>query len=297
MKRKQNRKKSIYLFTTALILFLAAFQINSFFVHASQLEGSATKETGKITTESLNVRSGPGKNYDAIGKVYSSETVTVIGSEDGWYRIDYNGTEGYVSAKYVDLEEASGEEANSSSLEQTKSENEDGEEDEVVSPLLQYKIPIIVLVILVVVAVMIITLRSIQKLDEDDEEDEYDEEEDEYDDDEYDEEEYDEDEYDEDEYDEDEYDEEEDEYDKRRRHSNVRRPVYDESAKKKELNLLYSNNPDDFRIDIDPEYFEDEDTIPSKRAENRSEKDADLQRAMEKMEELQREIERIKNRR
>ena len=52
---------------------------------------------GRVTTASLNVRSGPGTNYDKCGKVYAGKTMEILETLDGWYRI----AEGYVSADYV----------------------------------------------------------------------------------------------------------------------------------------------------------------------------------------------------
>ena len=52
---------------------------------------------GRVVTGSLNVRSGPGTNYDKCGKVYAGKTVEILETLNGWYRIP----EGYVSADYI----------------------------------------------------------------------------------------------------------------------------------------------------------------------------------------------------
>lgn len=58
--------------------------------------------TAVITAESLNVRSGPSKEYDIIGKAKAGEEFAVSGQTDNdWYRIAYDGKEGYVSGKYA----------------------------------------------------------------------------------------------------------------------------------------------------------------------------------------------------
>ena len=55
------------------------------------------KGTAEITTQSLNVRSGPGKEYDVLGVAKSGDEFTVDGvTSNDWYRIDYKGEEGYV---------------------------------------------------------------------------------------------------------------------------------------------------------------------------------------------------------
>ena len=51
----------------------------------------------------VNVRTGPGTNYDRIGGFDYGQTVTVTGSSGGWYIVDFNGRTGYVSAEYITL--------------------------------------------------------------------------------------------------------------------------------------------------------------------------------------------------
>ena len=58
---------------------------------------------GRVTTASLNVRTGPGTSYDKCGKVYAGKTVEILETLDGWYRI----AEGYVSADYIRIVDAS----------------------------------------------------------------------------------------------------------------------------------------------------------------------------------------------
>lgn len=58
---------------------------------------------GRVTTASLNVRTGPGTGYDKCGKVYAGKTVEILETLDGWYRI----AEGYVSADYIRIVDAS----------------------------------------------------------------------------------------------------------------------------------------------------------------------------------------------
>ncbi|MCD8108420.1 MAG: D-alanyl-D-alanine carboxypeptidase family protein [Oscillospiraceae bacterium] len=53
-------------------------------------------------TDPLNVREGPDALYEALGQLTVGEAVTVTGEvSNGWYRIDYNGTTGYVSGDYL----------------------------------------------------------------------------------------------------------------------------------------------------------------------------------------------------
>jgi|GEM_PF-2258975 len=53
-------------------------------------------------TIGLNVRSGPGTSYASIGGYNVNDEVKVTGKcSNGWYRVDYNGKEGYCSGKYL----------------------------------------------------------------------------------------------------------------------------------------------------------------------------------------------------
>ena len=61
-------------------------------------EMSATK----YAKQSVNVRKGPSADYEKLGGLSTNQKVTVTGQADnGWYRIEYNGAEGYVSNKYL----------------------------------------------------------------------------------------------------------------------------------------------------------------------------------------------------
>ena len=74
--------------------------------------GSTT--TGTVTSGSkgtiinadggLNIRSGPGTSYDKVASASNGAEVTVLGEENGWYKIKYNNTDvGYVSKEYVSV--------------------------------------------------------------------------------------------------------------------------------------------------------------------------------------------------
>ena len=64
----------------------------------SVVEMSATK----YAKQSVNIRKGPGTDYEKIGSLTMNQKVTVTGQADnGWYRISYNGGDAYVSDKYL----------------------------------------------------------------------------------------------------------------------------------------------------------------------------------------------------
>lgn len=60
--------------------------------------------SGKVTADggTLNVRSGPGTDYDRLGVLQDGAAVTLTGMDSGWFKIDYNGGSGYVSSDYVE---------------------------------------------------------------------------------------------------------------------------------------------------------------------------------------------------
>lgn len=69
------------------------------------IEESQITATGKvINTDSLNVRKGPSTSFDIIGTLSDGEKVKIVAKSNNWYKIEYNGTHGYVSASYIELD-------------------------------------------------------------------------------------------------------------------------------------------------------------------------------------------------
>ena len=63
---------------------------------------AAEPRYGKVTTASLNIRSGAGTDYDKVGSLKAGKIVTILSEADGWYQIE----SGYVSADYVTIVDA-----------------------------------------------------------------------------------------------------------------------------------------------------------------------------------------------
>lgn len=62
------------------------------------------QETGKqgiITGGTINVRKGPGTEYDRITQVATGKVVTILGTDNGWYHIQFGSTTGYVLGDYL----------------------------------------------------------------------------------------------------------------------------------------------------------------------------------------------------
>ena len=62
----------------------------------------------------LNFRSGPSTSYTVIGKLSEGTTFTIISESNGWYKINYNGTTGYVDGNYVSDSGSNSSSSNSS---------------------------------------------------------------------------------------------------------------------------------------------------------------------------------------
>lgn len=55
----------------------------------------------KASGGTLNVRTGPGTDYTHIFTLNDGDVVNIIGIDSGWYKITYNGMNGYVSSDYM----------------------------------------------------------------------------------------------------------------------------------------------------------------------------------------------------
>ena len=65
---------------------------------------SGTQGTIINAEKGLNIRSGPGTGYDKVASATNGARVTVLGEENGWYKIIYSGNKtGYVSKDYVSI--------------------------------------------------------------------------------------------------------------------------------------------------------------------------------------------------
>lgn len=67
---------------------------------------TTTTNHGSLAASDVIVRSGPGLDYDAIGGITYGEDVTILGKEGDWYRIQFGDQIGYISAQYIDVDDA-----------------------------------------------------------------------------------------------------------------------------------------------------------------------------------------------
>ncbi|AEQ50323.1 DUF1236 domain-containing protein [Pelagibacterium halotolerans] len=77
------------------------------------MTGTALAQTATATaTTDLNIRSGPGPQFETVGVIASGDSATVTGcvADSMWCEIDYGGTMGYAYSDYLTVEaEAQGE--------------------------------------------------------------------------------------------------------------------------------------------------------------------------------------------
>lgn len=59
--------------------------------------------TVNISSGRLNVRSGPSINSDIIGSLNNGDRVNISELENGWLKIRFNGRNGYVSSRYINV--------------------------------------------------------------------------------------------------------------------------------------------------------------------------------------------------
>lgn len=299
-------------YAACVAFMLLAFCFSAGRVYAEEdYQVTPVQMKGTITTDSsLNVRSGPGTEYESIDKVSNDVVLTITGQADnGWYQVEINGRTGYVSDRYVDAEEAAQEpEDGEEELEQV-GEPEEGYRGLHQSPAV-IKAVVIGLLIVVVIVMLFVTLKGLRKDDDDD---------DDADDDDIDDEDDYEEEEDEDDIEDDDYDGEEDDieddYEEEDYESGGEYADEDDYAGKKAEKKEYILREEDYRVEIDPSFFEDREPIEQPamvtgylerkkieeeaakaRAKEATEgKQKELDEAMEKLSELQREIERLKN--
>lgn len=68
---------------------------------------------GKVTGSAVNMRTGPGTNYNSVTKGNIGDLVYIIGLNNGWYKVIFDGRICYIRSDYVDLTEIPYENADS----------------------------------------------------------------------------------------------------------------------------------------------------------------------------------------
>ena len=273
-------------FAMVLAVLLLLFPVT---VHAEgELQVTELSTQGEITSD-VNVRKGPSTDYDKIGTVRVGETIPVTGeTADGWYRVTYQGQEGYIYGKYMTIQQT---EAPADNNPQDGDGTAPGELPEKEGGFSALKLVAIVFIIIVIIIMIFLTIRSMrQTVDEDDS---YEDDEDEYE-------------------DEEDYEDEDDEDGEDAGEEDTEEETAPESSTQKQSKSEpYVLREEDYQLHIDPKYFEDE-PVPQpecvtgylkkkqeeeeleKKKEEEKASSGDLQKAMDKLQELQEELERLK---
>ena len=145
-RKKWQMKKFI------LSIYMVLFLFVSIPVYAAEVE--PLRGIAVVDVESLNVRSGPSKNYDKLGTLSQYVEVKVKGIvEPDWYVIDFDGEEGYISSDYVIF---------------TPEDEIEGGFKLVAK---KYLVMALVVIILILSGTLIYTFIGIKKKEDDDEED------------------------------------------------------------------------------------------------------------------------------
>lgn len=257
-------------------------------VHAEgELQVTELSTQGEITSD-VNVRKGPSIDYDKIGTVRVGETIPVTGeTADGWYRVTYQGQEGYIYGKYMTVQQT---EPPADNNPQDGDGTAPGELPEKAGGFSALKLVAIVFIIIVIIIMIFLTIRSMhQTVDEDEDEDDEDEDEEDYED----------------------YGDDDEDGEDAGEEDTEEETAPESSVQKQSKSEPYVLREEDYQLHIDPKYFEDEPVsqlecvtgyLKKKQEEEELEKkkeeekasSGDLQKAMDKLQELQEEIERLK---
>lgn len=102
MKRFALSAKRILAFALALAVILSVAVGTVTYTAAAYVETTGTVKV----SDYLTVRAGPGTSYQALGRVYNGDSLTIIGEENSaegklWYQIRYGDGVGYVHSSYV----------------------------------------------------------------------------------------------------------------------------------------------------------------------------------------------------
>lgn len=81
-------------------ILVAALLISALLVVPAFAEGAV------VTGSGVNLRSGPGLNYQVVDCLPKGASVTVTDRSNGeWYAVSYNGTSGFMSSHYLSISE------------------------------------------------------------------------------------------------------------------------------------------------------------------------------------------------
>lgn len=84
------------------VMVLALAMALSMFVVSANAAGTIAYGAATVTASTLNIRSGPSTSNAIVGTVTKNSRVVVMErTSDDWYKINHQGTQGYVSTDYL----------------------------------------------------------------------------------------------------------------------------------------------------------------------------------------------------
>ncbi len=89
-------------FRKLIIMILVLAMTVSMFAITASAAGTIAYGAATVTASALNIRSGPGTSYSIVGRVNRNCRLVILEcTSSDWYKINYQGTEGYVSTDYL----------------------------------------------------------------------------------------------------------------------------------------------------------------------------------------------------
>ncbi len=83
------------------------YNLKEGYMHADHLSVSSVKNVelgyGEVNAAKVNMRSGPGTGYKAVGQSKQDDLAYVIGFNKQWYKVIWNGKICYIRSDYLDL--------------------------------------------------------------------------------------------------------------------------------------------------------------------------------------------------
>lgn len=71
---------------------------------AKELADAVVTQNAVVTTETLRVRAAASEDSDVISLIGQGQTYEILGEENGWYKVNTDDGEGYISADFADVE-------------------------------------------------------------------------------------------------------------------------------------------------------------------------------------------------
>ena len=85
------------------------YNLKEGYIHSDYLSVSKTANAelgyGKVTASAVKIRSGAGTSYSEINKAKRGEKAYIVGIKDGWYKVIFEKSVGYLRSDYLDLTE------------------------------------------------------------------------------------------------------------------------------------------------------------------------------------------------